>query len=159
MCSCRGGYEGTGCEGAPECLDDEGGPLPGTQDGALDLAALTELAGRIGHVPRRELRCHPDVSRWLMLTLPEAKPEFPFTGAVGSLTGVPVIENDGYQPGEWELYEDGEAKASGRIRVPSWVTEPIKLEFAAPSAIERLWLRGYLPAASPVPMAGLSSIV
>ncbi len=28
MCSCRGGYEGSGCEGGPECLDDEGGPLP-----------------------------------------------------------------------------------------------------------------------------------
>ncbi len=31
MCSCRGGYEGTGCEGGPECLDDEGGPLPERQ--------------------------------------------------------------------------------------------------------------------------------
>jgi len=28
MCSCRGGYEGSGCEGGPECLGDEGGPLP-----------------------------------------------------------------------------------------------------------------------------------
>lgn len=31
MCTCRGGFEGTGCEGGPECLDDEGGPLPSEQ--------------------------------------------------------------------------------------------------------------------------------
>jgi hypothetical protein len=124
---------------------------------APDFTRLAELVGRIGRVPRRELRCHPDVARWLLLTLPEAEPGFPFTGAIGSLTGVPVVENADYQPGEWKLYEDGEAKACGRIRVPPWVTEPVKFDVAFPRMINRS--HAWFPVASPAPMAGLSSIV
>jgi hypothetical protein len=129
MCCCRGGYEGSGCEGGPECLDDEGGPL--------DLAALAELADRIGCVPRREFRCHPSVSRLLMLTLPEAEPGFPFTGSIGALTGIPVIENADFEPGAWELREDGEVTASGRIEVPAFVAPVDLTPMSFPRVIDR----------------------
>jgi hypothetical protein len=93
-----------------------------------------------------------------MLTLPEAEPEFPFAGAVGSLTGIPVIKQADFEPGVWELFEDGEVKACGRIRVPPWVTEPIKLDVEFSPAADRLWRHSLFPITSPVPMAGLSSI-
>lgn len=138
MCSCPGAREG-----APECLDDEGGPL--------DFAALAELAGRIGYVPRRELHCHPDVARWLMLTLPEAEPESPFTGAIGALTGVPVTEQADFESGAWELREDGEVTSSGRMQVPPWVTEPIELDVAFPRMIDRS--HSWFPCVTPGPFA------
>lgn len=118
-------------------------------DGPLDFAALAVLAGRIGYVPRRELHCHSSVARLLMLTLPEAEPEFPFTGAIGSLTGIPVIEAPDFEPGTWEIREDGEVTASGHLEVPSWVTAPVAFDVAFPRAADRL--RWWLPLAPPAP--------
>jgi len=123
-----------------------------------DFKALAELVERIGPVPRRELRCHPHVAKWLILTLPEAQPEFPFAGGIGSMTGIPVIEHADFEPGEWELREDGEVTAVGRIKVPSWVTAPIELDVTFPRVVDRPRLDLWFPIASPVPMALLSSI-
>jgi hypothetical protein len=109
----------------------------GSGTDALGLADLTELAGRIGYVPRRELVCHPDVARLLMLTLPDAEPEFPFTGSIGALTGIPVIGNPDFEPGTWELREDGEVTASGHVEVPPWVTAPVTLDVTFPRMIDR----------------------
>lgn len=108
-----------------------------TEGAPLNLAALAELADRIGYMPRRELHCHPDVARRLMLTLPEAKPQFPFTGSIGALTGVSVIENPDFEPGAWEIREDGEVTASGYLEVPPWVTAPVVFDVALPRMIDR----------------------
>lgn len=117
---------------------------------SVDFTDVAELAERFGRVLRRELRCHPDVAKWLMLTLPEAQPEFPFTGAIGSLTGVPVIEQPDFEPGAWEILEDGEVTASGRIDVPSLVTEPVTfdVEFPATGRLSHLWPYGSFPVRS-----------
>lgn len=127
-----------------------------TDDGPLDFAALAELADRIGHVPRRELHCHPDVARWLMLTLPEAEPKFPFAGAIGSLTGVPVTEDPDFEPGAWELREDSEVTAVGRIQVPPWVTAPVKLDVTLPRMIDRY--HPWFPCVPPAPLS-VSSVI
>lgn len=117
----------------------------------LDFASLAELAGRIGYTPRRELHCHPSVSRLLMLTLPEADPEFPFTGSIGALAGIPVTEKPDFEPGAWEIREDGEVTASGRVDVPPWIAAPVRLDVTFPPVADRLRLRAWLPLAPPAP--------
>lgn len=76
-----------------------------------------EWAQMLADAPKPKLRalhCHPRVAEHLHAISVEAKPEFP--GAIGSLTGVPVIEHDDMQPGAWELREDGQVVSSGRLR-------------------------------------------
>ena len=116
------------------------------------LGDLAELADRIGYVPRRELHCHPDVARWLMLTLPEAEPEFPFAGSIGALTGVPVTEKPEFEPGTWELREDGEVTAAGHLEVLSWVTAPVAFDVTLPRMTDRYhpWFPCVAPSTLPI---------
>lgn len=128
-----------------------------TESGTPDFTALTELADRIGRVPRRELHCHRDVRLWLTLTVPELEPQFPFTGS--ALTGVPVIEREDFEPGTWEIREDGEVTASGHIEVPSWVTAPIDLKFSPlPHMADHPWLNPGFRVMAPVPFSFASVI-
>jgi hypothetical protein len=123
-----------------------------TEGAPLDLAALAalaDLADRIGYVPRRELHCHPSVGRLLMLTLPEAEPEPPFTGSVGALTGIPVTVKPDFEPGAWEIREDDEVTASGHIDVPPWVTAPAEFDVTFPRMIDRS--HSWFPYAPPPP--------
>lgn len=125
----------------------------------LTYAELADLMAQFPTPVRRELRCHPDVARWLMLTLPDAaEPEFPFTGAIGAITGIPVTERADFEPGEWELREDGKVKASGHIDVPPWVTRPVEFDIEPPSfsVISRVWPYGSFPVNRPMTL--LSSI-
>ena len=129
-----------------------------TESGPLDLAALAELADCIGRVPRRELHCHRDVRLWLALTLPELEPQFPFTGSTGTLTGVPVIEREDFEPGTWEIREDGEVTANGHVEVPSWVTAPVDFKFSPfPRMTDRPGLNPGFRVMFPVPFS-LSTI-
>jgi hypothetical protein len=77
------------------------------------------IAAMMAQFPRpvqRELHCAPDVVEALHLTLPEAEPEFPWSGAIGSITGIPVIEKPEFMPGVWQLLEDGKMTDFGVIR-------------------------------------------
>lgn len=89
--------------------------------------AMADLARQVPRLPRRELRCGPGVIMRLRLTMPEAEPSPPWSGTVGNLTGIPVIESPGLGRGDWEIIEDGEVTASGHIEVPEFVTRPIEL--------------------------------
>lgn len=83
-----------------------------------------------------ELHCHPDVANWLMLTTREAKPEFP--GQIGSLTGIPVVDEPEFADGAWELRRDGEIIKSGHVDVP-YLARKLKIEIRPPdlSALRR----------------------
>jgi hypothetical protein len=78
-----------------------------------------DIARTMAALPRpkqRELHCHADVVEALRDALPDAEPEFPWSGAVGSATGIPVIEEPEFMPGVWELREDGKMVSFGVIR-------------------------------------------
>lgn len=53
MCVCRGGYEGSGCEGAPECLDGEGAPLAIVLDTVEVDAELAEVTAKLDDLAAR----------------------------------------------------------------------------------------------------------
>ena len=101
-----------------------------------ELKAIADLLGNWEPPKLTELHCHPDVSNWLMLTTPEAKPEFPWSGAIGSLTGIPVFEEPEFEDGAWELRQDGKVVSSGHVDVP-YLARRIKLEFHEPLAWPR----------------------
>ena len=88
----------------------------------LTIPAIAELLSQLPKPKLRELHCHPRVTRHLRTTSAEAEPGFP--GAIGTLTGIPVIEHDDMKPGAWELREDGDVVASGRLRtMEEWARE------------------------------------
>jgi len=82
----------------------------------MDFASLARLVERFPKPKRRELHCHPSVVAYLRMTLPEAEPEPPWSGAIGSLTGIPIMEKPELEPCAWEFYEDGEMVDSGTLR-------------------------------------------
>jgi hypothetical protein len=98
---------------------------------SLTLKGIADLLGNWQPPKLVELHCHPDVANWLRLTAPEAKQEFPFTGSIGVLTGIPVFEEPEFDDGNWELREDGLAVSSGHVDVP-YLARRIKLEFREP---------------------------
>ena len=119
-------------------------------------AGIADLMAEYPAPVRRELRCHPHVARWLGFTLREARPEVPFTGAIGSLSGIPVFEAEDFEPGAWELREDGDIKVSGHIEVPAWfikLLEPVPFDISIPPVFERRRMDYWFPIAPPVPMA------
>lgn len=81
---------------------------------ALTVSEIAELAVTWPEPKLRELHCHPRVTAHLLAVSSEAEPGPP--GAVGSLTGIPVIEHGDMPPGAWELRENGEVVSSGRLR-------------------------------------------
>ena len=113
-----------------------------------DLAALL---GELPRLPQRELHCHPAVLRYLELTAPPREPDPPWTGSIGHLTGIPVIEKPDMERGAWELREDGKVVKSGTI--PWWLavlSEPIEVEFKYPDApFGRQYLSGYVSETAP----------
>lgn len=109
----------------------------------MDYQSVADLLGQFPKPKPCALHCHPDVANWLRLTTPEAKPEFPFTGSIGALTGIPVFEEPEFDDGNWELREDGLVHSSGHIDVP-YLYRRIKIEFREPPSFSMLrHLRGW----------------
>lgn len=80
-----------------------------------DFASVAAALRDLPRVKLRELHCAPDVAARLRESIPDADPLPP--GTVGQLTAVPVIENPGLEPGEWNLRENG-AVIRGCFRAP-----------------------------------------
>jgi hypothetical protein len=84
--------------------------------------SLPKIAAPLGAFPTprsRELHCHPAVTERLRALMPAAEPTAPWDfsyGAIGSLTGIPVIEDADLAPGWWELRENGKMTDFGQIR-------------------------------------------
>lgn len=81
-----------------------------------DYASIAEAMRNLPRMPLRELHCHPAVAASLRLAAPEAGPQFPWSGAIGSLTGIPVIEKPEMMPGAWEIRENGILVSFGVLR-------------------------------------------
>lgn len=112
---------------------------------AGELKAIADLLDGWQPPKLTELHCHPDVANWLMLTTAEAKPQFPFTGEIGALTGIPVFEEPEFADGAWELRRDGIVIDSGHVDVP-YLARKIKMEFREPDlgAFRRHYLNGWI---------------
>lgn len=76
---------------------------------------LAELARSLPHIPKFELRCHPNVMEALRAL--KAGPEV--TSVLGGLTGaihnITITERDDVNPGSWWLYKDERPVAWGDI--------------------------------------------
>lgn len=90
-----------------------------TQPPPITLAEIAAYFEAVPRPKRYELHCHPDVAIALYAVSAPAEPEFPWSGAIGSLTGVPVIKKPDLERGRWELYEDGELIKSGMLGATS----------------------------------------
>jgi hypothetical protein len=90
-------------------------------DGSASLPKIAALLDAFPTPRSRELHCHPAVIERLRALIPEADPkpkaswDFSY-GAIGSLTGIPVIEDADLAPGWWELRENGKMIDFGQIR-------------------------------------------
>lgn len=106
-------------------------------DGPLDLAALAHLLAGVTPPPRRELLCGPGVIMWLRMTTPEADPSFPWS-QTPPFTGIPLIRAPELGRGEWELRENDEVAASGRLDLPEppdFTSIPLPVSFAPPPGL------------------------
>jgi hypothetical protein len=79
--------------------------------GPVTMQSVADLIRQFPKPVHRELHCHPSVAGVLRMSTTEAQPPFP--GVIGSLTGIPVIEDLKLGVGEWELREDGMTHSSG----------------------------------------------
>jgi len=97
----------------------ETGPISGADSTAppLTLGQIADAMNKFAAHSRpvlRELHCHTRVVSHLRAISVEAEP-LPL-GAIGGLAGIPVIEHDDMEPGAWEIRENGQAVASGKLR-------------------------------------------
>lgn len=78
-----------------------------------ELAAFMEKMPRI---PRYELHCGSDVQRWLQrFGAATVGLAFPYFEVPSMLGGIPVYPEPDFEPGRWEIRQDGEVIKEGKL--------------------------------------------